>query len=32
MRAFGGITIPIVPRLLSLQLTNRGVFLRLKVR
>lgn len=32
MRAFGGVSIPIIPRLLSLQITGRGVFLRLKVR
>lgn len=32
MRAFGGISIPIIPKLLSLQVTGHGVYLRLKVR
>lgn len=31
MRAFGGISIPIIPRVLSVQVTSHGVFLRFKV-
>jgi hypothetical protein len=32
MRTFGGVSIPIIPRVLSLQFTTRGVYLRLKVK